>query len=295
MTKRFLLSAVGALFAMQALAATAGYPPSFHVDIIGKGRPMILIPGFTSSGHTWDGTVAHYKDQYECHVLTLAGFAGEPAIGAPFLETVRKDLASYIRKNKMNHPVIVGHSLGGFMALWLAVEEPDLVGPLVIVDSLPFFGAIMNPDATAESTRTQAEQMRKMYSGPPNEQSEKMAETAVKAMVTKPEDFEMIMGWGRKSDRVTMGNAIYDMMTTDLRADLDRITSPALVIGTWIAYKQYATRQDVEKNFRAQYAKLKKYEFVLTDNARHFVMLDDPEGFFQSVDRFLSHTAAAGH
>jgi N-formylmaleamate deformylase len=47
------------------------------------------------------------------------------------------------------------------MALWLAEQESRLVGPLVIVDSLPFLAAVMNPDATAESVKTQAEPMRK--------------------------------------------------------------------------------------------------------------------------------------
>jgi N-formylmaleamate deformylase len=283
MTKRAFITQL-ALTAMLASHAAAA---SFHVEITGHGRPMILIPGFASSGKTWDTTVAHFKDHYECHVLTLAGFAGEPRIEAPFLETVRNDLAAYIRDKKMDKPVIVGHSLGGVMALWLAEKQPDLVGPLVIVDSLPFLAGVMNPDATAESVKKQAEQMRKMYSGPATEQSDKMGEMAVKAMVTSPADFEMIMGWTRKSDRVAMGDALYEMMTTDLRPELDKITAPTLVIGTWIAYKQYATREAVEKNFRTQYAGLKKYDFVLEDNARHFVMLDDPEGFFQAVDRFL--------
>jgi N-formylmaleamate deformylase len=291
MTKRSFIipAALGALLAAHAAAATTPKPPSFHVEITGHGKPMILIPGFASSGKTWDSTVAHYKDHYECHVLTLAGFAGEPRIEAPFLETVRKDLATYIRENKMNKPVIVGHSLGGMLALWLAEKEPDLVGPLVIVDSLPFLAAIMNPGATADSVKAQAEQMRKMYGGPVTEQTEKMSEMAVKAMVTSPADFETIMGWSRKSDRVAMGNAMYDMMTTDLRDDLGNIKSPTLVIGTWIAYKQYATREEVEKNFRTQYARLRGYDFVLSDNARHFVMLDDPAGFFQAVDGFLKH------
>src|ERR1700735_3866114 len=97
-----------------AVPAPPGSPPSFHVEISGKGKPIILIPGFASSGATWDSTVARYRDRYECHVLTLAGFAGEPRIDAPLLEPVRKDLAAYIREKKMDKPVIVGHSLGGF-------------------------------------------------------------------------------------------------------------------------------------------------------------------------------------
>ena len=280
--------ALAALLAVNAGAGRADKPASFHVEVTGHGRPMILIPGFASSGKTWDGTAAHYRDRYECHVLTLAGFAGEPRIEAPFLDTVRRDLASYIREKKMDRPVIVGHSLGGVLALWLAERDPDLVGPLVIVDSLPFLAGVMDPGATADSVKAQAEQMRKMYSGPPTEQTEKMGETAVKAMVTSPADFEMIMGWTRKSDRGAMGDAIYEMMTTDLRGDLDKITSPVLVIGTWVAYKQYATRAEVEKNFRTQYAGLKKYDFVMEDTARHFVMLDDPAGFYRAVDHFLA-------
>jgi N-formylmaleamate deformylase len=278
------------LFLIGAASFAQTPAPSFHVDITGKGKPMILIPGFASSGKTWDSTVARYKDRYECHVLTLGGFAGEPRIEAPFLETVRKDLAEYIRKNKMDKPVIVGHSLGGFMALWLAAKEPDLVGPLVIVDSLPFLAAIMQPGATAESVKPMAEGMRKMFSGPPTAETDKQGEASIKSMVTGTADYEMILGWSKKSDRIAEGNAMYDMMTTDLRDDVSKITAPTLGIGTWIGYKQYGvTRDQVEKNFRDQYAKLKNFQLVLSDKARHFVMLDDPEGFFAATDAFLLH------
>lgn len=261
---------------------------SFQVEVTGKGKPMILIPGFASSGKTWDSTVAHYKDKYQCHVLTLAGFAGVPPVDSPSLEAVRNDIASYIRKNKLEKPVIIGHSMGGFLALWLAEQDPDLVGPLVIVDAVPFLPGVWMQGATVESAKPMAEAIRKSYTGPANEQSEKMAEAAIKPMVTKPGDFEMILGWAKKSDRATEGATMYEMMTTDLRPGLGKIVSPALVIGTWIAYKEYgATRDSVEKNFRNQYAALKGFQLVMEDKARHFVMLDDPDGFFEATDNFL--------
>ena len=53
--------------------------PLFAVTVTGSGRPMILIPGLSCGGNVWDGTVTHFKDRYECHVVTLAGFAGQPA------------------------------------------------------------------------------------------------------------------------------------------------------------------------------------------------------------------------
>ena len=109
---------------------------------------------------------------------------------------------------------------------------------------------------------------------------------ATRGMVTSDAGFETLIEWELKSDRFTSGEAMAEMMTTDLRDDLDKITSPVLVIGTWIGYKQYATREQVEKNFRSQY-QARPLRFRPEDTARHFVMLDDPDGFFQAVDRFL--------
>src|SRR3954452_20806767 len=64
-------------------------PAPFVARVSGSGPPMILIPGLANGGNVWDGTVAHFQGRYECHVVTLAGFAGQPAIGEPFLEKVR--------------------------------------------------------------------------------------------------------------------------------------------------------------------------------------------------------------
>src|SRR5262249_23632204 len=111
---------------------------AFQVKVSGHGRPMILIPGLSSGSETWDGTVDHYKDRFECHVLTVAGFNGVPRIPVPMLDTVRDAVGQYIRDKKLAKPVIVGHSLGGDLALEIGAKFPDLVGPLVIVDSYPF-------------------------------------------------------------------------------------------------------------------------------------------------------------
>ena len=263
-------------------------PRSFAVEVTGKGRPMILIPGLASSGKTWDSTVAHYKDKYECHVLTLAGFAGQPPIQSDsFLQTVRDDIITYIRDNKLQKPVIVGHSLGGLVALWIAEQAPDLVGPLVIVDSLPFLGGITSDTATSESVKPIADQIRKMYANQTPEQAAKMSEMSVRPMVTKDADYETIRGWGRASDPTTLAEALAEMFTTDIRGGLTKIQSPALVMGTWIGYKEYSTRDQVKANFDRQYSGLARLQFVMFENARHFIMFDDPDGFFRTMDGFL--------
>ena len=119
-----LLSIVFALH----LAAPQAAAPSFSVKVEGSGRPMILIPGLLSSGEVWADAVSHYKTTHECHVLTLAGFAGVPATQPTSLARVRDDIIGYIRAKKLDRPVLVGHSLGGFVALWVAATAPDSRG-----------------------------------------------------------------------------------------------------------------------------------------------------------------------
>src|SRR6185295_1545738 len=74
--------------ALQPTVAAPAETRAFRVEVVGRGNPMILIPGLSSSGDTWEATVARYKDRFTCHVLTLAGFAGVPAIEAPLMSTV---------------------------------------------------------------------------------------------------------------------------------------------------------------------------------------------------------------
>src|SRR5579864_8447805 len=92
----------------QLASAPKSNAAAFHVTVTGHGQPMILIPGLSSASEVWDSSVTHYKDRYECHVLTLAGFAGQPPIDGPLLVTAREELAAYIRDKHLERPVLIG-------------------------------------------------------------------------------------------------------------------------------------------------------------------------------------------
>jgi pimeloyl-ACP methyl ester carboxylesterase len=267
------------------LPAAAVAQTSFQVKITGHGQPMILIPGLASSGETWDSTVARYKDRYECHVLTLAGFAGVPRIAAPMLDKVRDDLAAYIHDKKLAKPVIVGHSLGGFLALALASKYPDLPGKLIIVDAYPSLAAIYQPDITKEQAKSQSAMTRQYMTSQP--QSAEATRTMIHAMVTKDADFERIMTWSHASDYSAVVDAMVEMYGGDLRDDIAAIHSPTLVLATWIGYKDYIDHAKTEANLHREYAKLEGVDIRITDTSRHFIMYDEPQWFFTQIDGFL--------
>lgn len=290
-----------ALVLVFAHATFAADHPSFRVQVSGSGRPMILIPGLASSGDTWDTTVARYRTRFTCHVLTVAGFAGVPPIDGPLLPAVRRDLAEYIRAQKLERPIIVGHSLGGTIALTLAIEYPDLVGPLVIVDILPFLaGPNMQVKTVAEAQPAIAA-MEAYMSKMTQAQWEASAKTgaSVRYMVTGDAGFETLKAWGLATDRQTLIRGLAEVYGADLRDDIARITSPTLVLGTWrgvhdqlLANNIDVPKADFVKEFAAQYARLPRLHFALHDTGRHFIMWDDPAWFFGELDAFLADPPA---
>ena len=275
--------------AVPAAAPAAPVAPAearpFGVRVTGHGPPMILIPGLASSGDVWDTTVAHEQDRFTCHVIELPGFAGRPRVPAPMLSTVRDALAGYIRDHHLDHPVIVGHSLGGFLALDLARSYPDLPGKLVIVDSLPFLPAASNPAATVESARGFAGAIRTGVLSASDAAFEQQERGILATMITDPAQQEVALGWVMRSDRSAVADALVEIMTTDLRPQLGAITAPTLVVETWTGWG--VGREAVEQNYARQYAELRGARLVAADTAKHFVMLDDPAFLFAQMDAFL--------
>ena len=278
-----------------SLAAGLFAQAPFQVKVTGHGQPMILIPGLSCSGEVWDTTVDHYKNRYECHVLTVAGFAGVPRVPAPMLDRVRDGIADYIREKHLDHPVIVGHSLGGFLALEVGSKYPALPGKLVIVDSYPFLAAIMDPGVTPAKAKDMEAQMRKSLGIQTQADYERYVKSGVatRTMVTGESGFERIVAWGLASDRTAVTDSMAEMFSTDLRDDIANIKCPTLVLGSWIAYKQYTDHARTLANLRLQYAKLAGVEIAVNDTARHFIMWDDPDWMFGQVDRFLGERGTA--
>ena len=280
-----------------AVALTACWPaPSrgqdggadpFRVDRVGQGPAMLLIPGLMSSGDVWRGTVAHYRDRYDLHVLTLAGFAGVPAMNdGPFLPTIRDAVIDYIRREGLDRPTLVGHSLGAFLAFWIAAKAPELVGPVVAVDGVPFLVALNDSTATGATMAGQAERMRGFYATLTPEQMEAQARMSAAAMVTDATDADEVVAWARTSSPTTAGRAFAEMLTTDLRKEVAAIRSPVLLLMAGGGLSESAV-DGAAARYRAQLSAVPLARFEVARGARHFIMLDDPEWLLATLDRFL--------
>ncbi|NML38114.1 alpha/beta hydrolase [Chitinophaga sp. G-6-1-13] len=263
---------------------------SFGIKKEGKGKVIIFIPGLYCSGEVWDKSVAHYRDHYTCYALTLPGFAGQPPIKSDsMMTTITRELAGFIRDNKLEKPTIVGHSLGGWIALQLSILYPDLPGKVVTVSAGPFFPAFaMGPDATPQQTREIAANIQKSMATQTPEQTRASQLMILPSLITDSINRVPVMDMAMRSHAPTQAQVMYELYTTDLRQQLNLITCPLLVLADWIGYKNYGISRDmVLGNYRSQYQKAPQAVISMSDDARHFIMTDQPEWFFNQVDTFL--------
>ncbi|HEX8415658.1 MAG TPA: alpha/beta hydrolase, partial [Sphingomicrobium sp.] len=180
-----------------------------HISIVsmGTGDPVVLIPGLASPRAVWDGVAPELAKTHRVLLVQVNGFGGDaPGDNAKegVLAGAEADLAAYLSREKISRPAVIGHSMGGLLGMMLAKDHPEAVGKLMVVDALPFFGTIMSPDATVESVRPIAEQLRAMVINGP------APSRAPPNMSLRETGNAKVLQWSLGSDKAVMGQALYE-------------------------------------------------------------------------------------
>lgn len=273
----FIMLALGALY-LNVFAQHKPYP--FEVKIKGEGKKALLfIPGFASSGDVWEETAQHFKKDHTCYIFTMAGFAGVPAQGTPSFQDWVSSVAAYVKEHKIEKPVIVGHSMGGGMALALAARYPGLFSKIVVVDALPCLSALMNPSFTAKEDPDCSDVVTQMMQTD-DAQFYQMQKLSIPRLMTDTAHLEEVVQWSVRSDRKTFATLYCQFSNTDLRNSLAAIQCPALVL-------LEAPFSGVKQAVEAQYRQLSTAQLQYASKGLHFIMFDDKEWYLAQLDNFL--------
>lgn len=278
-----------------AACATTGEPPAFASDRIGvsvrgEGPDVVLIPGLSSSPEVWDSTIAALPG-YRYHIVHVSGFGGRP-VGAnadgPVVAPVAGEIARYVREAGLERPAIIGHSLGGSWAMAVAARNPGLVSRVMVVDMLPFLGAMFGgPDATPDSVRAAAEQSRRGIAGVSEAQRRAASEATIATMIATEALRPRAVAHAMASDPAVSGQAMYDLITTDLRAEIATLDVPLTVL--WVHPPAApVTEAQMGQFYAASFAGVPHARIVHVPDSRHFIMWDAPEAFQALMREFLT-------
>ncbi|TPG10973.1 alpha/beta fold hydrolase [Sphingomonas oligophenolica] len=286
---------IGYPFAAAAQAAPATRDAAIerldHVSIarLGKGPPVVLIPGLSSPRAVWDGIAPGLAATHSVYLVELNGFgSGDPAhnLTPGIIDGVVADLDAYLAKRELTGVAVIGHSLGGLIGLKLAQAHPGDVGRLMVVDALPYVGDIFLPGATVAQLEPQAARLRDAMAASYGKPADAAAATATaNGLALKPDSRAKLAAWMQAADPRVTGQALYEDMTTDLRPAISSIETPITLVYPWSAAMP---KDRADAFYRGEYATTPHVAFVPVGDAAHFVMLDQPAAFAAAVTAFLA-------
>ncbi|SEN70035.1 Pimeloyl-ACP methyl ester carboxylesterase [Sphingomonas gellani] len=293
------------LFSPSALAQTTAMPKAKasmpdtvqmeHISIrtIGRGAPVILIPGLSSPRAAWDDVAPELAKEHSVLLVQVNGFGGGDPRGnlAPgVLDGIVADLHATIVQRRLNQPAIIGHSMGGLVGLMLAARHPTEVGKLMMVDSLPFFAATMAPPGvaiTVAMVEPRAAQMRDAVAASYGKAPDPAAAAAQVAGMTLNASYRpRLTEWAMRSDPRVAARAMYEDLTTDIRPELPKVRAPVTVVYAW--NDTYPRKEPAEAFFRQQFAGTATIDFKGIGPSAHFVMFDQSAQFQQVAGEFLA-------
>jgi pimeloyl-ACP methyl ester carboxylesterase len=272
--------------------AAAGFAPTRFsvVDEGAVGKPdVLLIPGNSSSRAVWDAEAQLLKPNYRLHLVQVGGFAGAaagPNGSGPLLGPIVEELHAYIVANRLR-PAVIGHSLGGLLTLMLASRHPEDVSRIVIVDALPFSAVAMDPAATVDSIKPQAEALRQQMMALPPEQYAAIQPMLAARMVKNADAQKLVAASGAASDRAVAMEAIVEDLETDLRGDVAGMKTPTLMLYAYDATAKQPDPAKYEATVQEAYKTMPHATLVRIDGSGHYIMYDQPEKFDAAVEAFL--------
>ena len=107
-------------------------------NITGKGPALVLLHGFCESKEIWDEFATALSDEYTVICPDLPGFGASKSLAHVTMETLAEAVFKFLSGQKITEFVIVGHSLGGYVALALAEHNPIAIKGLGLFHSTSF-------------------------------------------------------------------------------------------------------------------------------------------------------------
>ena len=249
-------------------------PTRFSVEVVGSGPDVILIPGLTASREVWRGTVAAVPG-YRYHLVQVAGFAGTAPRGNASGEVVAPlaaEIARYIEATGLRQPAIVGHSMGGTVAMLIAARHPARAGKVMVVDMLPQPAGLVG--ASPEGVRGLAGALRDLGG---SESGRRLISSAIRI-------FGNSEARESDSDPDLVARATHELALLDLTPELPRIAAPLTIV---YAAPDETRRAQADRTYAAAYARARGAKLVRVDGSGHMIMYEQPARFRSALKEFL--------
>lgn len=261
---------------------------TLHVARYGNGpNSVIFIPGLASGPWEWAREISQLAQRYSVYALTLPGFDGMPYTieGDPFV-AFSNDFWTLLDTHKVVRPAVIGHSLGGTLAIALAEQHPDRLRGILALDGLPVLPMLAQDDAAAR--RQAAQKVSAQISDQTHDQVVVYEQNYMRQIGTLNASLvEPTAALEARSDPKAIAAWLSADFEHDSRPGLARITIPFVELMPYAQPSPYTQAQTLAF-YQSLVAGAPHVSVVPIPNARHFAMLDQPQAVDDAMAQFLA-------
>ncbi len=235
-----------------------------HYEAIGRGRPVIFIHGWLGSWRYWMSAMDDLSERYRAYALDLWGFGDTDRRQDGYSLSAYVDLVEqFLEEMGVSRAVLVGHGLGGVVAIRLAARTPERVDRLVAV-STPLIGAAIAPPLATFSNHQGGDWISRILG---RRQAFAYPEVQMEAS---------------KTDLSAVVRSVQSVWTEDLRPDLESLTIPVLLVYG----KNDSLIRPPEDSWVSRWEE--NIYLVSLEDSSHFPMLEEAARFTRLLRQFLA-------
>jgi len=143
-----------------------------HAAISGKGQPLIILHGFLGMSDNWKAIVNQMVEHFEVHAIDLRNHGRSFHSNDFSYPLMVQDIVNYFQHYQLKKSIVLGHSMGGKLAMQLTCEHPNLVEKLIVADIGPKYyplhhqqilAGLQAVDFTIQPTRSEVEAVLAIY------------------------------------------------------------------------------------------------------------------------------------
>lgn len=224
---------------------------------MGQGEPLLLLHGLSGSFRWWRRNIFHLAHSYQLYLIDVPGFGRRKADQHGFdLDSIAASLVEWMDLLDIKQAHLLGHSMGGYLCLWIAAHHPARLKRLVLVSPASFF---QNPSFGSS-----------------------IVPLLLTICTLKPSFFPLLVADALRAGPRVIVQAAHDLFTKDIRASLPEISAPTLLI--------WGTHDVLVPPVIGEILRdlMPDARLLLLEKAGHVAMFDQADQFNQAVLAFLA-------
>ena len=250
-----------------------------HFQVKGEGSPIIIMHGFLGSLDNWRAASKRFAERYKVYCLDLRNHGLSPHSDVMNYQVMAQDLEEFLDLHRLASAFVLGHSMGGKVAMQFATAFPDRIDKLVVVDMAPRVYEPHHRPLLSALLSLDLERFRS-FGEADGALAKTIPEVATRQFVLKnlKRASDGRLQWKIHLQGIAQN---YDAITRAV-APRAAFTKPACFIRG--GRSNYITEADIPLIRQI----FPRAELQTIPSAVHWVHVDEPEEFFRCVTKFLS-------